>query len=258
MSQLDAAADAADIVSIAAIQLTAVVGLDLWGRTDTPQPFFLSLAFHLAPSSLLLAAATDNAQFSIRPWDVIRTVEAVVARHAPFVSGKAFFRTVIDSLEGTGACEQCRLRADMRRALGCLRAEEGVRWEAIWHASALRRIAWSAHHVLVPVTLGQTEHERSMKQHVALDVRFEEADGVSEDVPYALLLENVIQLVEASAFRSLERLVHEATRVAVLGSPHVRQATVSVKRLKAAVGADYTAVQMTRTRDAFTEVPSIL
>jgi dihydroneopterin aldolase len=200
------APDAPDVVSLASLSFTAVVGLDLWARADVPQPCELSLDFLLAPGSLLLAAAADEVRFSVVPWDVVHGVQAAVAAGAPFASGRALLEHIVRAVaQGAGgACEELRARLEMRRALGCLRAEDGVLWEARWRrgvdggvdggAGGALRVSHTARGLLLSVTLGITEHERSMKQNIALDVCIEEESAGAEDVPYALLVENIIQV----------------------------------------------------------------
>ena len=76
-----------DIISINKLAFQAVVGRDQWGR-EAAQPLTVSLEFYLHPSTLLLAAASDDSRFSIRTWEIVANVTGIVQTQAPFSSGR--------------------------------------------------------------------------------------------------------------------------------------------------------------------------
>jgi len=82
-----------DIISIEGLPVHATIGLDNFGRS-LPQPHILAIHFHLYPTSLLLAAATDDSRFSIRYWDLENQVLERVNDGAPWTSCRALARAV--------------------------------------------------------------------------------------------------------------------------------------------------------------------
>lgn len=101
--------ESTDIVSINKLAFQAVVGRDQWGR-EVAQPFTVSLEFYLHPSTLLLAAASDDSRFSIRTWEVIAGVTGIVHSQAPFASGRTLSKALSSTAMNTaaGSCQEIR------------------------------------------------------------------------------------------------------------------------------------------------------
>jgi len=241
-----------DVISIEGLAAQGVVGLDQWGRPSS-QPFTVTLHFHLHPSSLLLAAATDDTRFGIRTWDVFPFIHRAIQTHAPFSSGRALAKTIfavaIDPSTGE-ACQEIRLLIDMPKAQLCLRTDGGVSWQATSRGGNVQDIAFAVKGLMLPISSGVDDDERSLRQNAAFDMLFEENQDEVEDFSYTNLVENIIKFIESSNFRSVERLILEAISIAFMASSNIRQITMRVKRTKAHVETDSTCVQITRQRSS--------
>ncbi|VDB95398.1 unnamed protein product [Peniophora sp. CBMAI 1063] len=242
-----------DIVSINKLAFHAVVGRDQWGR-EAAQPLNVSLEFYLHPSTLLLAAASDDSRFSIRTWEIVAIVTGIVQSQAPFVSGRALSKaltaTAVNS--AAGVCQEIHLSVELPKAELCLRAEGSVIWKTT-SRSGVQDITFCIYGLIVPVTVGMTPEERDVKQNISFDFLFNEKPNLAEDanVPYTSIVTNVVTQIEASGFRSLEKLVHESVRFSVQSDENIQQVTIRAKRTKAHISAESVCVQLTRDRSAF-------
>ncbi|KZV72291.1 hypothetical protein PENSPDRAFT_649874 [Peniophora sp. CONT] len=247
------AMESTDIVSLNKLAFHVAVGRDQWGR-EVAQPLTVSLEFYLHPSTLLLAAASDDSRFSIRTWEIVSTVTGIVHSQAPFASGrtlsKALGATAMNSV--AGSCQEIHLSIELPKAELCLRAEGGVVWKTTARGS-VHNITFCVFGVLLPVTIGMTPEERSVKQNVSFDFQFNEKANLSEDadIPYASIVNNVTTQIEATNFRSLEKLVHECVRFSVQSDDNIQEVTIRAKRTKAHLLAESVSVQLTRDRSAF-------
>ncbi|KAI0318187.1 hypothetical protein OF83DRAFT_1117348 [Amylostereum chailletii] len=240
-----------DIVTINRLPITGVIGTDMWGRA-IPQPVHVSLHFHLHPNSLLLAAATDDSRFSIQHWTLMDTIPELVRAGEPFASGRELGKAITNMAvaEGKEVIAELRVVVEGRKTLACMRAQEGVEWELVTRGNE-QEITFGVKGLVLAVKLGFSEDERKIRQSVVVDIWFVEEEGVVGNLPYNAIVEQVIQNVEASSHRSLERLVHEAARVACLANPHIREVTILVKRSMGVVEAESLSVQLTRLRSSF-------
>jgi len=81
-----------DIVSVSAIQLAVTVGPDHWHRTR-PQPVYLSLQLHLAPSYLNTPGKSDDVADSLHYGHLAKAVEKCVSGRA---GGYATVRALLE------------------------------------------------------------------------------------------------------------------------------------------------------------------
>ncbi|KAI0276034.1 hypothetical protein BGY98DRAFT_988109 [Russula aff. rugulosa BPL654] len=237
-----------DIISIEGLPVHTTIGLDNFGRS-LPQPHILTIHFHLHPTSLLLAAATDDSRFSIRYWDLENQVLERVNDGAPWTSGRALARAVtgVAFMHAGDAVKELRIVLEAQN--GHPRATGGMRWELTTpHGAHTQEVVASAHGLELGVLLGGVDEEQRVKQRIVMDMWFLEKVQHSSEVDYATIVNRVVEETEASGYRTLERLVHEAAQIASSASAeHCRDVIIRARRPAAVRLADTLAVQLTRT-----------
>ncbi|KAI0053480.1 hypothetical protein FA95DRAFT_1552536 [Auriscalpium vulgare] len=234
-----------DIVSIESLFVQTTFGAD---AKTAPQPLYISIHFHLHPTSLLLAAATDDSRFSIRYWDFVEQVQERVKAGAPWPSTRALGRVVTGlafSHVGEAAKE---VKVVVRAPKAAPRASGGIGFELVTPQGAQAQDVTAFVQALeLGVTLGTEAPERARRQRVKFDMWFVENQHLAPEVDYGAIVDKVVEEVEASSHRTLERLVHEATRVATTaGREHLTEVTVRAERPAAVATASALVVQLTR------------
>ncbi len=192
-----------DIVSIEGLPVHTTIGLDIFGRS-LPQPYILTIHFHLHPTSLLLAAATDDSRFSIRYWDLEDQVLERVNDGAPWTSGRALARAVtgVAFMHAGDAVKELRIVLEAQN--GHPRATGGMRWELTTpHGAHTQEVVASAHGLELGVLLGGVDQEQRVKQRIVMDIWFLEKVQHSSEVDYLTIVNRVIEVRTAS--RVMER-----------------------------------------------------
>lgn len=87
------------------------------------------------------------------------------------------------------------LSIELPKAELCLRAEDGVSWKTIARGSAYE-IAFCVSGVILPVAIGMTPEERSMKQNISFDFSFKEKADTPDDteIPYGSFITNICEV----------------------------------------------------------------
>jgi len=237
-----------DIISIEGLSVHTATGL-VSGKLS-PQPHTLTIHFHLHPTSLLLAAATDDSRFSIRYWDLERQVLERVKDGAPWASGRTLARAVTGVAFVHAGDAVKELRVVLEAQNGHPRATGGMGWELTTPQGALTQdVVAFVRGLEIGVLLGGVDDDRNprAKQRVVMDIWFLEKSQHSIDVDYAMIVDRIVEGTEVSEYRTLERLVHEATRIASsASSEHCREVIVRAKRPAAMSFADALAVQLSQ------------
>ncbi|KAI0056940.1 hypothetical protein BV25DRAFT_1813211 [Artomyces pyxidatus] len=236
-----------DIVSIESLYVPTIIAPNIYGHRG-PQPHYVSIHFHLHPTSLLLAAATDDSRFSIRYWGFSEEVRERARAGEPWASGRALANTVTGlALAHVGEATK-EVRVEVLAPKAAPRARGGMGWELVTQQDGSGQEATAFVRGLeLSVVLGAETPERTTRQRVVMDVWFMEKAGAAADVDYRALVDRVVQESEASSHRTLERLVHEATRVASEGAKeHLKEVSVRAERPAAVTFAESLAVQLTR------------
>jgi dihydroneopterin aldolase len=187
-----------DIVSIEGIPVHIEVGLDAFGRS-LPHPHMLAIHFHLHPTSLLLAAATDDSRFSIRYSDLESEVIERVNEGAPWASGRALGRAVtgVAFVHAGDAVKELRVVVEAQN--GHPRATGGMRWELTTpHGAQTQEVVASAHGLELGVLLGGADQERRVKQRIVMDLWFFEKARHSDEVDYITIVDRVVEVRPAS------------------------------------------------------------
>ncbi|KAI0270654.1 hypothetical protein BC834DRAFT_862434 [Gloeopeniophorella convolvens] len=236
-----------DIVSIEDLGLHTSSGVDILGHRSL-QPHKLSIHFHLHPTSLLLAAATDDARFSIRYWDLEDEVLGRIRAGVPWVSGRALARAVTGVAFAHAGDAVQEVRVVLESPNGHRRATGGMGWELTTpHGAQSQDVLAFVRGLELGVLMGGMEPERQGKQRVVMDIWFREKPEHAEEVDYAALVDRVIEETESSAHRTLERVVHEAARVAcAASSAHCKEVIIRARRPSAMAFADALVVQLQR------------
>jgi dihydroneopterin aldolase len=183
-----------DIISIEGLPVHATIGLDNFGRS-LPQPHILAIHFHLYPTSLLLAAATDDSRFSIRYWDLENQVLERVNDGAPWTSCRALARAVtgVAFMHAGDAVKELRIVLEAQN--GHPRATGGMRWELTTpHGAQTQEVVASAHGLELGVLLGGVDQEQRVKQRIVMDIWFLEKVQHSSEVDYATIVNRVVEV----------------------------------------------------------------
>src|SRR5712675_1958713 len=161
-----------DIVSIEGLSIHTSVGIGDFKRS-LPRLHTLGIHFHLHPTSLLLAAATDDARFSIRYWDLEPQVLERVNGGAPWASGRALARAVTGvALVHAGDAVK-ELRVVLEAQNGHPRATGGMGWELTTpHGAHTQEVVAFARGLELGVLLGGVEEEQRLKQRIVMDIWF--------------------------------------------------------------------------------------
>jgi len=237
-----------DIVSIEGLSIHTSVGLGE-SEISLPRLHTLGIHFHLHPTSLLLAAATDDARFSIRYWDLVPQVLERVSGGAPWASGRALARAVTGvALVHAGDAVK-ELRVVLEAQNGHPRASGGMGWELTTpHGAHTQEVVAFACGLELGVLLGGVEQEPRLKQRIVMDIWFLEKPQHAGEVNYATIVDRIVEEIESSDYRTLERLVHESSRIASSASNgHCQEVIIRAKRPAAVTVADALAVQFTRS-----------
>jgi len=237
-----------DIISIEGLSFHTAIGQDAFGG-PLPQPYTLAIHFHFHPTSLLLAAATDDSRFSIRYWDLEGQVLERVNDGAPWASGRALARAVTGVAFVHAGDAVKELRVVLEAPNGHPRATGGVGWELTTpHGARTQEVVAFARGLELGVLLGYGEQEPRVKQRITMDVWFLEKPEHPSEVDYATIVNRIVEETEASGHRTLERLVHEATQIASsASSEHCREVIIRARRPAAVRLADALVVQLVRS-----------
>jgi dihydroneopterin aldolase len=183
-----------DIISIEGLPVHTAIGLDAFGRS-LPQPHTLAVHFHFHPTSLLLAAATDDSRFSIRYWDLESEVLERVNVGAPWTSGRALARAVtgVAFMHAGDAVKELQVVLEAQN--GHPRATGGMRWELTTpHGAHTQEVVASVHGLELGVLLGGVDQEQRVKQRIVMNIWFlEKAQNLSE-VDYATIVDRVVEV----------------------------------------------------------------
>jgi dihydroneopterin aldolase len=196
-----------DIISIEGLPVHTEIGLDVFGRS-LPHPHMLAIHFHLHPTSLLLAAATDDSRFSIRYWDLESEVLERVNEGAPWTSGRTLARAVTGVAFKHAGDAVKELRVVVETQNGHPRATGGMRWELTTpHGAHTQEVVASAHGLELGALLGGVDQEQRVKQRIVMDLWFVEKARHSSEVDYTAIVNRIVEVRTVSHVMGRRRRV---------------------------------------------------
>jgi dihydroneopterin aldolase len=188
-----------DIISIEGLSFHTAIGID--GRS-WPQPHKLSIHFHLHPTSLLLAATTDDSRFSIHHWDLEGQVLERINGGAPWQSGRALARAVTGVAFAHAGDAVKELRVVLEAENGHPRTTGGMGWELTTpHGARTQEVIASANGLELAVLLGGIHEEKRVKQRIVMDIWFLEKPQHANEVDYATIVDRIVEV------RAISRMI---------------------------------------------------
>ena len=192
-----------DIIIIDSLQLIANIGPNNWGRPE-PQALKLSAHLHLYPTSLALAAATDDIRLTVHSWDVAASLQGLGAPGATYAGGRALARRALQVMSNWTSDAVREVRVVLEAPKAHVRAEGGMGWEVVTAGEAAACAAAGAAEGVVVVALakglalsvlvGAHPAEREARQRVVVDMWIVEEPGVEEEVDYRRLVDVVVKV----------------------------------------------------------------
>ncbi|KAG1740360.1 Dihydroneopterin aldolase-domain-containing protein [Suillus lakei] len=239
---------ATDVVLVDAVQLTATIGVDCWGRTRD-QPVSITVYLHLKPSFLDAPGQSDNVTDSIHYGHLTKAISALSGSYTNVhvlvheVTQKAF------ALAGESA-DAVRIVIGLKKLI--LLAED-FEVEVITPSGqdSLQQAAKVAIKGLVmPVLIGVNHPERLAKQRVVTNITFYEKSGMHQ-VDYPAIIKQISEEIENTAYLTLEKFVLQIVRSACLASDAVEAVTARSQKPSALSFAHSSGVEITRYHNAF-------
>ena len=192
-----------DIIIIDSLQLIANIGPNNWGRPE-PQALKLSAHLHLYPTSLALAAATDDIRLTVHSWDVAASLQGLGAPGATYAGGRALARRALQVMSNWTSDAVREVRVVLEAPKAHVRAEGGMGWEVVTAGEAAACAAAGAAEGVVVVAfakglalsvlVGAHPAEREARQRVVVDMWIVEEPGVEEEVDYRRLVDVVVKV----------------------------------------------------------------
>jgi len=197
---------APDVVSINRFALATTIGPDCWGKLS-PQPVHISIELHLLPSSLSLAAATDQPYFAVPYFHVVAALSSLAAAAPPesFQSGRALTVRVARIASEHTSKDVARICVTVTAPQAMTRAAGGFEWglEVVSGVEGGVRLTVSAHRLEIVAGVGADAEERAVWQRIILDVSVIERGAAPDEVNYVQLFEHVMQVCVLSCAHAL-------------------------------------------------------
>ncbi|MCJ1389162.1 trifunctional dihydropteroate synthetase [Xylographa bjoerkii] len=248
---------AQDIIFLRNLRLSAVVGIDAWGRAGKAQPIILSISLQ---KNLANAAAQDDINQTVSYGrmckDVMKHVEDTIS-----FGDLLTFNTMLANVASLNDWGGGNMDILTILPTASLKAEGGLGLITGFLGDEVRTLVDSSIKFLVKdmklyCIIGVNPHERHSKQLVVVNLTIQEArsrdhvrdtrriDGHISN--WQFLLQDVIEVVESSRYETLEALASEIAKTA-LTRYTVRSIDVSVEKPSALAFVEGAGVQISRT-----------
>jgi len=245
-----------DVVFVDAIELSANIGADWWGRVRA-QPVRVSVYLHLQPGYLDRAGLSDNVLDSIHYGHLSKVISTLVeSTGASFAGPHGLARAVAKSVFRFAGSVVSQTRVVVASSKLIPLASEFVLELTTPYSPEeatrdLEKIQVSVNDLTLSTIIGVNPPEREAKQRVITNITICENSGATTPVDYPHLITTIAKNIEESAYLTLEKFVYEIVRTVCLSSEAVESATVRSEKPSALSFARVAGVQITRSRAAF-------
>ena len=233
-----------DAIVLDQLQLTCIIGKDAWGR-QKPQPILLSVT---AYTDIAAAAKEDTCNFTINYGSLQKDLVAKA------MDIGLTFGNLIQFMEVVGLI--VINRPDTRPSFGRVLVElpEALLMADSFGANALVDnegkidvVSYIIKNLRTTCIVGVNPHERQRKQPVILNITILQCtdDFASQ---YMEIVDQVIQLVESTAFQTLEALTTYVVENLFKITPTINKVEVRIEKPKAMTFVRGAGVSITRTR----------
>ncbi|KAL8646086.1 MAG: hypothetical protein Q9210_006330 [Variospora velana] len=252
-----------DTIYLRNLNISAILGLDAWGRKDKLQPVILNIRLKIDTTS---ASTSDDIADTFSYGQMCKEITSQL-------DGKAFNNlqhliTVLTTFAAFWPGEDTKLQALAPKALlrveGGLEISHSIRKKDRYEENGVPQIrhvdtrSWSIKGLKLACIIGVNKHERLEKQSVNVDLRipainpknFDAKEGSSEN--WRTLVKRVCEVVEYSSFETLEALAARIAKTALDSFP-VDEITVSVEKPSALTFVEGAGVEITRRKPSYAD-----
>ncbi|KAL8797943.1 MAG: hypothetical protein Q9182_007089 [Xanthomendoza sp. 2 TL-2023] len=254
-----------DTIYLRNLHISAVIGLDAWGRKDKVQPIVLNIRLKIDTTS---SATSDDINDTFSYGQMSKEITSQL-------DGKVFSNlqhliTVLTTFAAFWPGEDTKLQALAPKALlrveGGLEITHSIRKKDRYEENGVPQVrhvdtrSFSIKGLKLACIIGVNKHERLVKQSVNVDLRipaidprtFEAKEGPSEN--WRTLVNRVCEVVEYSSFETLEALAARIAKTALDSFP-VQEITVSVEKPSALTFVEGAGVEITRRKESYSGGP---
>ncbi|KAL8799762.1 MAG: hypothetical protein Q9200_007453, partial [Gallowayella weberi] len=254
-----------DTIYLRNLHISAVIGLDAWGRKDKVQPIVLNIRLKIDTTS---SATSDDINDTFSYGQMSKEITSQL-------DGKVFSNlqhliTVLTTFAAFWPGEDTKLQALAPKALlrveGGLEITHSIRKKDRYEENGVPQVrhvdtrSFSIKGLKLACIIGVNKHERLVKQSVNVDLRipaidprtFEAKEGPSEN--WRTLVNRVCEVVEYSSFETLEALAARIAKTALDSFP-VQEITVSVEKPSALTFVEGAGVEITRRKESYSGAP---
>ncbi|KAL8680679.1 MAG: hypothetical protein Q9186_003164 [Xanthomendoza sp. 1 TL-2023] len=254
-----------DTIYLRNLNISAVIGLDAWGRKDRVQPIVLNIRLKIDTTS---SATSDDVNDTFSYGQMSKEITSQL-------DGKVFTNlqqliTVLTTFAAFWPGEDTKLQALAPKALlrveGGLEITHSIRKKDRYEENGVPQVrhvdtrSFSIKGLKLACIIGVNKHERLVKQSVNVDLRipaidprtFEAKEGPSEN--WRTLVNRVCEVVEYSSFETLEALAARIAKTALDSFP-VQEITVSVEKPSALTFVEGAGVEITRRKESYSGAP---
>ncbi|THH17682.1 hypothetical protein EW146_g3182 [Bondarzewia mesenterica] len=189
-------------------QLHEELKASCWGLPH-PQPLQISTHLHLHPTSLALAAATDDSRLTVHYWDLSRELLALGEAGASYPGGRELARRATGVVFEWTSDAVREARVVLEAPKGYVRAEGPMGWEVVTANTANGRtqvVTAFVKGLSLSVLLSSQVEQRDKRQRVIVDIWIVEEYGVAEEVDYCRIFDVVVQDMESSSHKTMEKI----------------------------------------------------
>ncbi|KAL8980743.1 MAG: hypothetical protein Q9177_005792 [Variospora cf. flavescens] len=252
-----------DTIYLRNLNISAILGLDAWGRKDKLQPVILNIRLKIDTTS---ASTSDDIADTFSYGQMCKEISSQL-------DGKAFNNlqhliTVLTTFAAFWPGEDTKLQALAPKALlrveGGLEISHSIRKKDRYEENGVPQVrhvdtrSWSIKGLKLACIIGVNKHERLEKQSVNVDLRipainpknFDAKEGSSEN--WRTLVKRVCEVVEYSSFETLEALAARIAKTALDSFP-VDEITVSVEKPSALTFVEGAGVEITRRKPSYAD-----
>ncbi|KAL8734275.1 MAG: hypothetical protein Q9181_003242 [Wetmoreana brouardii] len=254
-----------DVIYLRNLNISAVIGLDAWGRKDKAQPIVLNIRLKIDTTT---SSTSDDINDTFSYGQMSKEITSQL-------DGKSFNNlqhliTVLTTFAAFWPGEDTKLQALAPKALlrveGGLEISHSIRKKERYQEQGVPQVrhvdtrSWSIKGLKLACIIGVNRHERLQKQSVNVDLRipaidprtFDAKEGSSEN--WRTLVNRVCEVVEYSSFETLEALAGRIAKTALDGFP-VQEITVSVEKPSALTFVEGAGVEITRRKEGYGDRP---
>ncbi|KAF8636143.1 hypothetical protein AX17_003756 [Amanita inopinata Kibby_2008] len=244
-----------DIVSVEALNLSATVGADCWGKIR-PQPISISIHVHLTPEGFLSRAGqSDDVKDTVHYGHLTKSVMKFVEGGTRDGGG---FRDVGELIDGVAekafelaGDDASKVRVVVGLSKMVLLAQGGIIVETTStpNLKGVRRKVW-VKDLVFSIIVGVNEPERKDKQRVMVNLEVFEWENAT--IIYPDVVRALVKDVDHMEYLTLEKMVWEIARATcLLLGQQVEKVTVRAQKPSALSFAQSSGVEMTRKLSDF-------